>query len=291
MTDRLDIPALRVQIKEFDAQAETLMEQQNTIATQAANWLSKREGLHQQAQTLRSKRKLLKTRRDQVNARVKKLKMRRSKVLSHIEEKQRKLTVIREKTRNHLSRTNRDAAFVKRQLKELEWEIQTRSFSLSEESRYMDRVKKLEEQLVIHRAVEELRNVAAEDIAQIELLRNQSKEMRIQIVDLAAESQQHHTEMLEIINKLESIQKKADIAHMKYLECRKTASDLRQKYLEIADRINGIEAKINLNAQARHQQQFNEKATTLSETAYKKLKAKKKVTFEEFKLLRKRGLI
>lgn len=115
--------------------------------------------------------------------------------------------------------------------------------------------------------------------------------MRTQIVDLAANSQQHHTEMLEVKNKLESIQKKADTAHTNYLECRKSARDLRQKYLEIADQINRIEAKINLDAQAKHQQEFNEKATTLSETAYKKLKAKKKVTFEEFKLLRKRGLI
>jgi uncharacterized coiled-coil DUF342 family protein len=290
MTDRLDTTTLRKKIEELDTQAETLMKQRDALTIQAKTWATKREALHQQANTLRRKRKQLKTRRDQVNAIVKNLKIQRSEVVSQIDEKQRNHAMTQEQIWVLLRRTNMDALSVKRRLNELEWEIQTRSFSPIEEHTYMERMKHLEEQSIIHKEVEALRSTA-DDVAQIDLLSNQSREMRAQIIELAAQSQQHHSEMLETITKLEYVQKKTDTAHTKYLECRKAANEIQREYRETVDQIKGFEAKINLDAQARHRQQFNEKVANLSVTAFQKLKAKKKVTFDEFKLLREKGLI
>lgn len=291
MTDQLDTTALRKKIEEFDTQAETLMKQWDALTIQAKTWAAKRETLHQQANTLRRKRKQLKTHRDQVNAIVKNLKIQRSEVVSQIDEKQQNHAMTQKQIRILLRRTTIDALSVKRRLKELEWEIQTRSFSPIEEHAYMERVKHLEEQSIIHKEVETLRSTTVDDVAQIDLLSKQSKEMRTQIIELAAQSQQHHTKMLETITKLEHVQKKADTAHTKYLECSKAANEIRREYRETVDRIKGFEAKINLDTQARHLQQINEKIANLSETAFQKVKAKKKVTFDEFKLLREKGLI
>jgi uncharacterized coiled-coil DUF342 family protein len=290
MSDSFNPATPRQKIAELDARAETLINQQNAFTTQARIWGAKRDRLNQQTNILRRKIKLLKTNRDQVNAIVKKLKMQQRDIATQRDTKQRKQSRIQEKVQILLRRTTLNAPTVKRQLNELEWKIQTRSFSPLEEAEYMKRIKFFEEQSIIHREVEALRKKSVNDLTQINLLNNQSRRIRIQIGELAAQSQKYHAEMLETIQELESLKETADKAHTKHLECRKAVNEIHQKYMDTMDQIKGIEEKIDRDTQTRHQKQLNEKMANLSALAHKKLKAKKKLTFEEFKLLRKKDL-
>ena len=93
------------------------------------------------------------------------------------------------------------------------------------------------------------------------------------------------------MHKAKPLKDQADYAHKKYLQYQEAVKENNRKYLETIDQIKIVTRKLQEMENAEYNTLLEKRANMVSETAYKKLKAKKKLTLDEVRLLKNKGLI
>lgn len=291
MSDSNDVNILLQKLKELDPQAEVLKEQRDKLNDEANKWADKRDTLNSKHSEVWNEVKLHKNRRDEVNEAVKKLKEQLLEINSQIDAKCGELAELRKRINELLGRTSQSARAVERQLNKLDWEIQTNPLTPAEENELIEQIRLLERQKLVHKEATSLKERLTELRAEIGALTVKNKGMCNQIAELANSSQEHHKKMVEKIVEAKPLKDEADDAHKKYLACNEASNEAHAKYLETINQIRMANAKIKEIEDAAHNKRLNEMVEAMGEAAYQKLKDKKKLTLDEFKLLRQKGLI
>ena len=149
----------------------------------------------------------------------------------------------------------------------------------------------LEQQYLTHKEALSIKEKTDNTKLDLEDLKNRSKEFQKEISEYAAQSQEYHNKMLEKRKEAERIRSEADHAHQEFVKYKEASEINHTEYSEILNHINTINLEINRVEEDSRKKQETEKIAIQVEIAYKKLKEKKKLTFEEFQVLMKKGRI
>lgn len=291
MSEKNDVKALLKSLEELDSQAEALKEQRDALNAEAKKWAERRDALNLKSSEVWNELKAHRERRDEENRTVKTLKERRAEITAQANMKREEYVALRERADKILGRTSQSAGSVKHQIDKLDWEIQTNPLSPAEENEIIEQIRLLEKELLIHKEAKGLKEKLTELKAELGVLRLQSSEVHGQITELANKSQEHHEKMFEKMSEVKPLKDEADAAHRRHLECREAAGEAHRKYLETVEEIKITNLRIKEIEGAEQKKRIEKETETAIETASKKLRDKKRLTLEEFKLLKEKGLL
>ena len=181
-----------------------------------------------------------KKKRDEVNKRINELKPQKIAVDETIQkykkvlnETEKKLEGVEEPKSTHDTKKSYYLLKkYKKEMKDLEWKLQTKSFNIKEERMIVDRIAELDEKF------EELavyNNLGKEKRKAYSILRKNRKVMRKIVKEmnsLIKESRVHHKSMIDSYNTANSIRKEADSVHFDIQKTKKEADTIHNEYVE-----------------------------------------------------------
>ena len=180
---------------------------------------------------------------------------------------------------------------VEREIEEIDWKIQTTSLPVKEEQTLVNRVRKLEAQLLVQKQTRKLKQKLAELRTEERSLRAEAETLHGKLSELAEQSQKFHEQMLEALDKARKLQVEADDVHRKYVETKQQAQKLHQKCVELVEKIRTIERDLKEKADKRQAERQSEIQKELEKRALAKLKRGEKLLWEEFQILAEKGLV
>ena len=277
--------SLRNKIAELYQQLTPLREEHDKLNSEAKEWAGKRNSLHKQIKKLRAKAQELKQKRDELNTSVQELKILREEANKKRREKHAQIVRLRKEigalTEKKPSRSMDD---LQMEIEKLEWKIQTTPLTLKEEKVLIDQIRPLENQLLVYRKLQKLKNNLTELKTEEKEFESKAKTCHEEILELAEQSQELHKEMLEALNEADTLQSEADKAHQRFLELKQKARSLHQRIEPLREELHRTEEE----NKARHEHELRK---NLEERALEKLKRGEKLTWEEFKVLAEKGII
>lgn len=291
MSNRSSVDSLTKKMEDLESQAKSVKELRDLLYEGAGKQAEKRDSLNSEHKRVRGEIAHYKAERDLINQKVSELKKERINVRSEIEAKQKQYGQTREKVRLLLTRAPMNKDETERQITALDWEIQTSSLTKTEENSIINQIKLLEQQHQVQKEALNLSEKASTSRAEITALQNHSDNLRERILELVEQSQGYHTRMLEKIKEAEEIKDKADKNHQEFIKLKEEANMNNEKYSELIKQINEVSGAIAVFEENTRRKRESEVIDAQAENASRKLKERKKLTFEEFQALVKRGRI
>jgi len=274
------------------AQKLTELRDQRSIAVKNADKCAeRRDRLNEQVRMLQGEIQKLRATRDELNEEVKKLKEQRNAVLCKIREKIKETkNISQEKGIIAEDKPSRSYQSLKKELEEIEWQVQTTSHTLQEDKEMMAQVKQLETQLNVYGKIEKLSQKAFQLRSQINNLKNENDIRHQKLTALAQRSQELHKNMLEKVEAAKAKRKEADEMHKQFLDARTKANPLQDEIVAVSAQM----LQLKKGLQDAEEKQKKESEDTLRQTieklAREKLKRGEKLSWEEFQLLAEKGI-
>ncbi|MEM2816636.1 MAG: hypothetical protein QXY34_05575 [Candidatus Bathyarchaeia archaeon] len=279
-------------IEELKTNLLKLQEQKNKMILEAKRLAEKRDKLNEKIKELHSSFLNLKSIRDQINSEVRELKQQRSQIKAEIIRKVEELKHLRQEIEELCSkRPATDPQKLEKEIEEIEWKIQTTSLDLHEEKKLVERVRKLELQLSVHRKISMLKLKMVEIRAEIKALSARVKSLHEQITEKAKESQGYHEKMMLILKESKQVKAEADSAHELYLKAKTDSKNLQLEILRILEDMKRIKAEITAEEKIIRKKVEEELLESVEKQALEKLKRGERLTWEEFKLVADRELL
>jgi phosphoserine phosphatase len=234
---------------------------------------------------------LLKTQRNEKNQSIKQIKEDTAVIRTQLEAKKRRYILLKKRSpliskttlQNNIERYTQ-------QIKDLDWKIQTTPLSRENEEQIISQIKYLEEQLSITKNTITLKKNQERLMSTINELAKRRTMLHKQKDNNVQKSQEYHTKMLELIKEVDQIKAKADSAHNNYIKISKKITGINNEYLEITNQIKILTLTLKKSEESSKKKKLNLILEEHSKKAYEKMKQQKKLTLNEYKLLRKKGL-
>jgi len=169
-------------------------------------------------------------------------------------------------------------------ISKIEWIIQTTTLPLEEENQLVDQVRSLESQLVIHKQTGKLWE-------EIQSLKDAMKAAHREIPEVIEQRRKLRERLVDSSKRASELKSEADKLHQKYLECRDEAQKAHLRYVEILNEMSTLQRELNKLEEEEKAKLELEIRTDLEKRAIEKLKERKKLTFDEFKVLAEKGKI
>lgn len=200
--------------------------------------------------------------RDGLNDTVKALKQARDRLRDSSKEK---LSALREVLKRMADRPH--ASIAEKELASLEWHVQTTTMDKGDELRLMTKIRGLEIKVSGYHKVLKLRD-------EITKQREEADQIHARIQELAAESQKHHEDIVQLSEAFQALRTKRD-------EQQKALNDLRARATEI--NANFVELRNELTDDEKRIKREKEEAlkTALKGEAERKLSKGEKLTLYE----------
>jgi len=278
-------------LDELETQIKELRIKFQSTKEEAKVWAEKRDALNAESKEIWGEARDLKARRDELNERIKKLKEERTKLHTEVAPKREELEALKKKMDELPGGTGRSARAIAKRIEALDWEIQTNPLTLAEEKELVSRIKVLEEQMIVCKEAEEVRNRLLELRSEFGSLKITANDIHEKIMELAKQSQELHEKMLAKIKEAETIKPEADEAHKKYSSLRSQVDEAYGSLIEAVSRAKAIRLQVRQEQENEEKRRLETALAAGSEEAMKKLKEKRKITLDEFKILKSKGLI
>jgi uncharacterized coiled-coil DUF342 family protein len=233
---------------------------------------------------------LLKNKRDEINQSVKNLKEDESLILIQLDAKNNRYIDLTKKSTPLSNMPRQNKIELDKQIKDLDWKIQTNPLSRIEEEEIISQIRHLEKQLLINRKELHLKKQKDELFSTIKELSIHRDTVLRQKIDCVKKSQEYHTKMFEQIKQVDKIKAEADLAHKNYIKFNNEVNEIHNHYLEVTNQIKNITHKIRKIKKETKRKNLDLMIEEQSKKAYEKLKQRKKLTLNEYILLRKKGL-
>lgn len=181
-----------------------------------------------------------------------------------------------------------------KEIKNLEWKLQTQTLDIREERMVVERIADLDGKF---EELSSFTNLNTEKRKAYTNLRKNRKEIRqlIKVINaFVKESRIHHRLMIESYNKANSIRKKADTIHFEIQKVKKEADAVHNLYVNKIKEKRALSDKISIYKKStRKEKEFVKEITKKKQAseALERSKDGKKISFEDFKSLIDRGLI
>ena len=253
-------------------------------------WSDERNALNLIVREKWKKINLLKTKRDEINQSVKKLKKDEVLILIQLDAKKSRYIDLTKRPNTISYMTRQNEIEIHQQIRDLDWKIQTNPLSRIEEEEIISQIRHLEEQLLINRKALNLKKGKDELFSTIRELSVRSDTIHRKKVDCVKKSQEYHTKMLELIKEVDKVKAEADLAHKKFIKFNNVINDIHGHYLGVTHQIKSITHKIRKIEERTKRKALDLMIEEQSKKAYEKMKQGKKLTLNEYILLRKKGL-
>lgn len=286
-----EVALLQDKIDAVEAQAKSLRETLRSLDADVEKWASKRDSLNNQGKQLREDIRRFKAQRDLLHEQIQALKAERDNLSVGLQEERRKYHALEEKFLSLTDKTIQSADEVQQQIESLDWEIQTNPLTPDQEALLIKQIRELEKEGVIHRERSLVKTKLTAIRQAIAAFKRQLFEVNEQIRSFAAESQEHHIQMLAKTDVFRRVNAEADHAHQRFLDCLKEAKALRSTYTDYLQQLRDLTSQIRRLEEEKRKRIVDAEAEAQSKTATEKLKEKKKMSFEEFKSLHDKGLV
>ncbi|MCJ7771200.1 hypothetical protein MUP37_06470 [Candidatus Bathyarchaeota archaeon] len=277
-------------IQELEGQITSLRTKFRASGEEAVTWAQKRDALNARSRKLWEEVKDLKGQRDELNEKIKKLKEERTKLNTEVIPKRQELEALRKKM-DDLPLQTGNMRFIAKRIEELDWQIQTNSLTPTQEKELISRIKVLEEQMLACKENEVIKDKHLLLRASFSAIRIAANSLHEKIVELAKHSQELHEKMLEKIKEAEALKPEADEAHQKFSNLRSQADEAHKCYSEAVANAKAIRLQIRQEQEKEEKSRIESAMTVGTEEAIRKLKEKRKITLDEFKILKNKGLI
>ena len=282
---------LNTQVKDLETQQTTLSEIIAQINLDCEHWIAKRDQLNQQCKTPRQEIHNYKTLRNQVNDQIKQLKTLRTQYKEQLYTIQQQYQTQDQILTTQQQKVTSSSSEVQQEIQRLEWNIQTSPYSASQERAIINRITALEQEARFHHTIACQIERQKQQKQKMTQLTTQITEIHATIQHLAQNSQNNHNRMLTKINQLKQIQEAADHAHQTVLTHRINLQKHQAQFTALDDEIHLLIQKIDQNRNNDVNTSIHTHLTSKGSEAKKKIKAQKKISFNEFKVLKEKGYI
>ncbi|HZY93382.1 MAG TPA: hypothetical protein VFE98_00785 [Candidatus Bathyarchaeia archaeon] len=218
------------------------------------------------ARFVRTELQKLRSTRDKLNDNVRGLKETRN-ILQ--KESKDSLAVLRGLLRRMADKPH--ASLAEKELADLEWKVQTSPMDKDEEKKMMLKIRGLETKVTAYHKVQKLRE-------EVTKKREEADNVHARIQQLAAESQGHHQQIVQLSEAFERLRARQEIQQKTLDEIRQKSAEANQKYLDLKNSLTESEKKI----QRQKEEAFKEAMKT---TAKKKAGQGEKLTLHELAAL------
>jgi uncharacterized coiled-coil DUF342 family protein len=170
--------------------------------------------------------------RDGLNDTVRALKQSRDRLRDASKEK---LATLRELLKKMIDKPH--ASIDEKALAALEWEVQTTSLDKDAEKKMMTRIRGLEIKVSGYHKVLKLRE-------EITKQREEADQVHVRIQELAAESQQHHEEIVQLSEAFQALRTKRDEQQRNLDSLRAKAAEINAHFVELRNELTDDEKRI-----------------------------------------------
>ncbi len=279
-------------IRELDHKLSKLREQQHKPNTEARKWAGKRDKVNEQIKNLKAEILELKNKRDGLNENVKKLKKLREQTRTEIHEKIEEMKKLNQEIRAlNKKKPSRSHQNLKKESEGIEWKIQTTPLNLEEEKKLVERVKKLEIQLNVHRKIEQFDQKTFGLRTELKALETKRKLYHEKLTETAQKSQEFHERMLEEIQKARELRMEADELHENFVRARKRARLIQKEIMGVLSQIKMLQDEVQKEEEMEKRKSEKAIRRKLEKQAREKLKRGEKLTWEEFQILAEKGMV
>ena len=163
------------------------------------------------------------------------------------------------------------ASIAEKELAALEWQVQTSPLEKDDEKRLMTKIRSLEIRVTGYHKVLKLRD----DITK---QREEADQMHARIQELAAESQKHHADIVQLSEAFQTLRLRREEQQKTLDDLKRRTAETNQKFLQLRNTLTDDER--------REQRQKGEALKeALKDTAQKKLVKGGKLTLQELSVL------
>jgi uncharacterized coiled-coil DUF342 family protein len=173
-----------------------------------------------------------------------------------------------------------DEAGLEEEIRKLDWVIQTSSLPIEREKELVERVRRLESDLAeVRRQLSSRKD--------LEEVRKRIAELRSEISEKAKKRDELHAKVLLLAKAADSLREEVKGAENRYIEVKGAADAAHREYLECVERIKRMRGE----AKAMEEEKVRSRIRELERSASEKFKNRRKLSFEEFKILMEKKAI
>jgi phosphoserine phosphatase len=212
--------------------------------------------------TVREELQQLRKTRDGLNDTVRALKKTRDALRDSSKEK---LAGLREVLKKMSDRPH--ASLAEKELAALEWQVQTTPLGKEDEKRMMTKIRRLEISVTGYHKVLKLRE-------EINKQREEADQLHARIQELAAESQKHHADIVQLSEAFQALRLKRETQQKALDSLRGKVADTNQQFVDLRNELTDEEKRIQ-------REKVEALKVSLKGTAQKKLSKGEKLTLME----------
>lgn len=255
------------------------------LKTRIDQTVRQRDELNAEVRRVSVEVKKLREQRDSLNAKVKELKTKRDRLRDEASKKRETLSRLLEQARQISEDLHGSMSDVLTQIKRLEWYIQTNPLSTKAERQLVAKIGALEANLAKHKGLRNVRDNLLKLKVEVGALRIQAQATHEELTRLARESEKVHVAMHELVKILDSSKKAADQKHAEYVQQTKERHEAIVTLRNNIQRIEQIRTQIGETKTSSKVAKAEQVKSKYKEAANQKLRAGRKLSFEEFQAL------
>jgi uncharacterized coiled-coil DUF342 family protein len=148
----------------------------------------------------------------------------------------------------------------------------------------VDRIKRLEAQLAVHRRIDQLNKRIFERQQEVRTLGDESNLCHQNLSGIAQESQEIHRKMVEKIAQAKELRTQADGFHNSFLQVRERMKPFQEEILTVFRQMEQMKAELEKKERAERDSSDAVLREKLQKQAQEKLRRGEKLTWQEFQL-------
>lgn len=275
---------------EVEQQAKTLRKEIQTISAnlkelggQKEEHYQKKNTLDKQLNSLISKAKELKERKAELDKEIQGLKASREEANQKFNQTMSDISTAKRERRNQQIQPSGP---IRKQIKDLEYNMQTEALSFKKEKEIMDKIRKLKVELnTILKAEQELKQSTA-SYKDAKGIKTQADDIHLQIQKKALESSQIFQELTQLSQDIANIKAQRNTVQLVLKNLKQQISQMNHKLSRILKDWSGVADKVVMGTARRGFSALHKKTEEVKE----KLKSKKKLTTDDILLLQREAM-
>ena len=247
--------------------------------------IKERDGFNAEVKKASEEIRQLKSKRDLLNSRVRELKQKRGELQTAASEKREILTKLLEHARQRSEQLQGSMSELSKQIKQLEWFIQTNPLAPKTERNIITKIAGLEVGLAKHKVLKNVRDKLFQLRIEVGALRLQAQSTHDELTRLAKESEKVHSAMQEIVKVLTEKKNEADSRHKLFVQLHKQRQEAIRILRTSLVRIDQIRSEIGDSKISATVEKGEKVKSKYKEAANEKIRSGGRLSLEEFQAL------
>jgi uncharacterized coiled-coil DUF342 family protein len=286
-----DLTEVERRLNAFQKEADQLRARRDKLNDQARRHADERDDLNAQVRALVNEANEHKKRRDELNEQVQRSKKLRDDYNKAFEEQQH---ILEELKRAKLPKGGRSLGFLKRELRRLEFDHQTKVLTPAKEKGLIEEMGRIQQEI---RSKERQLDSDPELKASFEAAsqaREKAERQHEKVGELAQSAQGEHESMVKLFEQSDGIRKKADGVQEKFVVSKLEADKVHKQYMSIVEQIHAMQEQLGQRRQgaapgARREDESVSQAK--ADEIFERFKQGDKLSTEDLMTLQKAGLL